>query len=291
MIPKKAVIIALILLLFISGCSKDDIKLPPKIEYHVGTEGLVLDTLENMPPDRVFQNSEFMIGVEIRNKGAYDVYDGTVIIAGLDPKYMSLEKYQESFEIPGKSQSYPEGGYDMRNFKLKNVDFPDGKETYYAPFTIIGDYGYETEAKVDVCIDPEIYSYVKTEGCEVKDISISKGQGAPLAITLVEPAISMTDEDLDYVDVNLGITIENKGDGEVITEPKIERAYLGNKKIECSEIIKEKKDDDRWYVLCTTEMSNIRKAYTTPLIVAFDYRYRTRMDEKVTIKKLHAEKS
>ena len=109
---KKTIILFLVIVvLFSFGCKKSSqLYEPEKIEYHIGTEGLVIVVVKDMPPDIVFENSEFVVGIELENKGAYDVSDGVVAIVGLDPKYTKIEKEQELFTIPGKSPSYPEGG-------------------------------------------------------------------------------------------------------------------------------------------------------------------------------------
>ena len=286
---KKELIFILMILLVIAGCKRaTEIYEPEKIEYHIGTEGLVIDIVKGMPPDTVFEKTEFMVGVELKNKGAYDISNGVVVIAGLDPKYTKIDKEEEFFDMPGKSPGYPEGGYEIMHFKLQNVWFPIGKEEQRIPFTIVADYDYQTEAKVEVCINPDIYSYVKTKetGCEVKDVKISKGQGAPLAITLVEPAISLVSYNLDRLDVRFGIYIENKGKGNVIGDITIKEAKLGNKRIECSKVRKEKliEDSNKWYVSCSTAMEKPGEAYISPLILTFNYEYRTRQNKEVTVK-------
>jgi hypothetical protein len=286
---KKIIILGLIFLFLVTGCQQNNLYEPKKVEYHTGIEGIVIDTAKDMPPDIVFEKSEFIVGVELKNKGAYDVSDGTIAIVGLDPKYMRIEKDQELFSLSGKNPQNPEGGYDIKNFKLKNVWFPTGKEEQRIPFTIIADYDYETKGTVQVCINPNLYSYIKTKetGCEIKDLSISEGQGAPVAITKVDPAISLLSNDFNQLDVRFGIHIENKGDGLIVGDISVEDAVLGTTPIKCSETRKENLEDEetrQWYISCSTEMVKPGQAYLSPLTLTLKYRYRERLNKEVSIK-------
>lgn len=279
--------IILLLIILLAACKTNPLYAPAKIEYHTGTTGLEITTIKNMPPETVFESGEFTVAIELKNKGASDITDGIISIAGLDPKYTTMNKEQELFEIAGKSPAYPEGGYDIQHFKLKNILFPDGKETHRTPFTIVAHYDYQTQATIEVCINADIYSYVKTEGCEVKNIAVSGGQGAPVAVTLVEPSISLISDDLSQVDAAFGIHLENKGKGTVTEMPTVESALLGNKIIECSNIRKESpKEDNKWYVLCSTKMTNLGEAYNSPLQITVSYQYRVRETKQVAVKSL-----
>ena len=44
---------------------------------------MVIDTVKDMPPEIVFENSEFIVGIELKNRGAYDVSNGVVALARL----------------------------------------------------------------------------------------------------------------------------------------------------------------------------------------------------------------
>lgn len=290
---KILLIILVIIVLSILGCNGDFYTPKEDVEFHEGREGIVMNTLSGMPPDVVFEKSEFVVGVELKNKGAYDVTDGVIGIVGLDPKYTAfVDKDQELVNIPGKSAAYPEGGYEAVHFKLKNIWFPTGKEEQRIPFTIIADYDYVTEGKVEICINPQVYSYIKTKEtkCETKKMSISSGQGAPVAITSIEPSLSLVNNG-EQIDLLLGIYIENEGNGNIIGDLVVEDAYLGNARIKCSNarVEGDYKEKNKWYVACSARLTNPREAYISPLVATFKYRYRELLNEEVSIKSLKDE--
>ena len=281
----KKIIILLLLMSFIIGCNNVGIKEPTVVDYHSGTHGLEIDTLLNTPPGVVYENTEFVVGVEIKNKGAHDVSTGVIAITGLDPKYANIDKEQDTFDIVGKSPSYPEGGLEVIYFKIKNIWFPQGKETHRLPFTIVADYDYQTTGKVEVCINPELFDYVKPikEVCEVTEINVGGGQGGPLAITKITPSISLLSQDLNKNEVRFGIEISNEEQGEVIGDLFLEKALLGNKKISCTNIRKQT-DKKKWWLSCSTELEGSGDAYVSPLTITFNYRYRSRLNKEVQVK-------
>lgn len=282
----KKIILIIGIMLIISGCGNEGISDPVAVEYHTGTQGIELSTLSDLPPSTVFEKSEFVVGVQLKNLGASDVTDGVVVITGLDPKYTSIENEQDYFEAKGKSPSFPEGGLDIKYFKLKNIWFPVGKEQQKIPFTVIADYGYKTEAKAEVCINPDLYNYMKSQErlCEVKDVSLSGGQGAPLAVTLVQPSISLSAANLGQLEGRFGINIQNKGNGEVIGDLSIIDAKLGNNEMVCTNVRKEGEENKKWYVSCSIELSSKGESYTSPVTLIFSYRYRTRVNKEVLLR-------
>ena len=269
------------------GCTggQDPSKIPVKIEFNKGTEGLQINLLKGLPPPSILEKSEFEIGIELTNKGSGDIDVGQILIVGLDPKYTAIDKTYAFFSLPGKSFDYPEGGYELVTFRARNVWFPLGRKQLDIPFTIIADYDYETKGSAEVCINPDIYGFVKTEeiGCETKDVSVSGGQGAPLAMTLIEPGISIYPES-QSLRVRFGIYIENKGSGEVLEEIDINRAALGSKRMRCSDLRKE--NDRKWFTSCTITLQQTPVAFISPLSISFSYTYREKIDKKVTIKSI-----
>ena len=120
--------------------------------------------INDLPPDEIWENSDFIIGLELKNKGPFSITEGLILVSGFDPEYITIEENRIQFELQGKSPAYPEGDYKVINIKAKNIYFPQGHDEHPAPFTIKAFYDYQTEATVNVCIDPDIYtpSYLKT---------------------------------------------------------------------------------------------------------------------------------
>jgi hypothetical protein len=284
----KKLIPLIIILLLISGCgTKEKPGEPEKLEIHKGTDGLVMKFLENLPPDEVWKDSEFTIGLELQNKGAYTISGGIIVITGFDPLYINLKQDQASFDLEGKNINYPEGGYKILNLEAKNINFPKGKEEMISSFTARAYYDYETEAPAEVCINPDIYSYVKTEevGCEVKTITLSGGQGAPVAVTRIEELISPI-SDSDNMEVEFKIYIVNKGKGDVVGNVNVKEVELAGRRIKCypTEINLEERGEKA--TICRTSVERTQGAYITPIVTRLSYAYTQKQDKILRIKAL-----
>jgi len=280
----KKIIPLMILLLFVLGCSqRGGGNIPDVVEYHKGTDGLSIEFVENLPPAEVWRSSDFTIGFKLRNKGPYSISDGVLSITGLNPEYITLEEDQLLFDLEARSAAYPEGDYKIVDFKAQNINFPPGSDTYNAAFTAKASYDYETEAIANVCINPHIYSYVNPEpGCEVQPVTLSGGQGGPIAVTKVEERVSPAIA-LDEIDVEFKIFIANKGKGKSIEKTSIEEVTLSNKRIACNLREIELKDKEEKSILCKTTIDKAKGAYIAPLTVRLSYFYTQKLDKSFKI--------
>ncbi|MBW2965552.1 hypothetical protein KY342_00445 [Candidatus Woesearchaeota archaeon] len=282
---RKEILIGMIVLLIIcSGCDlirRDTGKAEPrKVEYHKGTEGLVLSLLKGNPPEKIWKESEFLIGVELRNKGAYDIEEAVIKLHGFNPRYVVPSESEERIGIlHGRSPGYPEGDYFVVEFKETNLFSPPGKEAL--SFTFSAEYDYKTEASAVVCISPELNPLIKTKEkiCEIKEISLSGGQGAPVAVTAVNeiPGYKSGRLNLKFI-----IDIENKGKGEVLGNITVEEVKLSNQIIQCdqSTLNLEKK---KARIKCEIDLDKPEGPYESVLITKLAYRYKTKLDEKIEV--------
>lgn len=277
-------IVAILVLLLSFGCAKITPSEPEKIEYHIGFGGLDMALLKNHPPEEVGAASQFIIGFELRNKGPYPIRDGTIVISGFNPDYIVLDNYQALFSLEGRSLAYPEGDYRIINFKARNIAVPKGSDEYPAAFTARAYYDYQTEATANVCINPDIYSYVKTKevGCEVREVTLPKGQGAPVAVTRIEEMISsLADE--PYIFIEFKIHIANKAKGEVLGNVKVDEVRLVDKKLKCYPETLELKDMEEKAIRCQITLDKTKGAYLTPLTTRLSYSYTQKIDKKFKI--------
>lgn len=281
---KEAVVIIMLGILLISaGCaSLRQGTAVKETDYHTGTDGLVMNLIKNLPPDNIWKGNDFVIGLELRNKGAHDIEDGIVRISGFDPRYIMPAEDEQTIEsLAGKGYGYPEGDYAVINFHAKNIDIPAGAAEYPAAFTIKAEYDYKTEASAVVCVNPNMFKLIKTKDvCEVKTASFSGGQGAPVAITQIEESITPLDRDMR---VEFIIYIANKGDGKVLGNVNIDSVKLSEKNIECN--VKEfkiiGKDENKVY--CPAVVEKGIGARNVPLSVALSYRYESELDKKIKV--------
>ena len=84
----------IILFVFLIGCSglPSGFKLggtspgqvATDVKFRTGTESASITLLQQMPPDPIFILDKFNIGLEIENKGAYTIDQGSVVITGYE---------------------------------------------------------------------------------------------------------------------------------------------------------------------------------------------------------------
>ena len=277
----KLISFTLILILIVGCGNNDENELPDIPDYHSGTEGLSMKFLTNLPPNEIWENSDFIIGLELQNKGPSPIDDGIIVVTGFDPDYIMLNQDESAFELEERGPSYPEGGYKIINIPVRSIAMPEGSDSYSAGFTIRAYYDYQTEATATVCIDPNVYSLVSlNKACEVKEITMSGGQGAPVAITKVEPRISPSDS--SDIESEFKITIQNSGSGEVLGYININEVLLGTERIECNFKKVELKDKKASFI-CKTNIDASRGSYSSPLTARFSYKYTQKLDKNINI--------
>ncbi len=281
----KKILILLItgFIIILAGCKRTTPDLEPElIEYHKGTHALKMNFVENLPPDEITEGSEFIIGLELENKGAFDIENGEISISGYDQSKIQIDDPEKYFNIEGKKPGFPEGGYEIMNFQGKNIDFPKIKEIDPAKLKIIARYDYQTEAGAEVCINPDIYSHIKTKEniCEPKEITLSDGQGAPVAVTKIQQEPVPFE---NKIRIKFNIYLENKGDGNIKDNITIDEVRLANVPIACTKKNIELKEDKK--IECYTEILADAGAYLTSLSIKLDYKYISRISKAVQIKK------
>jgi len=284
---KMILILLLIAAVACAGCKQTTPKLEPEYtDYHKGTDGLVMNFINGLPPDEIIEGSSFVIGVELKNKGAYDIKGCTILLYGFEGgEYLKKENPEIFVDIEGKKPGFPEGGYEIINFNVKNIGIPEIIDVYSAPFTVSANYRYQTEASVDVCINPDVYSYIKTKEtvCEPKDIVLKDGQGAPVAVTKIEERTSPSG---NKIKVDFVIYFANKGNGEVSGNVYAGDARLSNVPISCKPESVELKGKEEKSIVCTAETLFSSGAYLAPLSVKLVYDYKLMIDKKLNIRSL-----
>ncbi|MBW3001752.1 hypothetical protein KY338_01160 [Candidatus Woesearchaeota archaeon] len=301
----KKIIFCLIIALFLTSCGlvqqkKEEIKIPG---VHEGTKGIVLEFLTNSPPAEIYEERVFQILVDVQNKGAADVSNGMLVL-GTEEQQISIESEKDTrFDLDGKSVFNPEGSKDIKEFRAKSKLLITGIESHETAITATACYPYKTEATALVCIDTDLAGMVKTKPCKTQRISMAGGQGAPVAITSVEPKM-MTHEDIEKIQPEFLIKVQNLGAGQALLKEKTYdactgkalgsetwnrvqvRATLSETPLTCKpETVKLSGDTT---VLCVLEqgIEKTKGTYTAPLSIEVEYGYLDRAVKKVNIKKL-----
>ncbi|MBW2993749.1 hypothetical protein KY317_04205 [Candidatus Woesearchaeota archaeon] len=280
---KKLIMFAcLVIVLVSSGCMQRRATGPIEIiDYHKGTSGLVMNFIKGLPPDEIWKENEFVIGLELRNLGAEDIKNSVVRITGFDPDYIEMMEKEKVITLAGKSPGYPEGDYMIMNFHGRNIYFAEGDEEEPVGFTASAEYEYSTYASQVMCINPDTFKISKTtDVCEVKPAVFSGGQGAPVAITQIEEIITPRDDDLK---VEFIIYVSNKGNGEIIGDVFVDSARLSEQELKCNtekfrlDGRKEKK------IHCSAIVKKGVGARKVPLTASLSYKYKIILDKKIRI--------
>ena len=68
-----------------------------------GSEGTVMDFIKSAPPDEVYKDTNFKVGVTLWNKGAIDVNDAVVSLSFLDKYFRIQPDKRTGVALKGKS--------------------------------------------------------------------------------------------------------------------------------------------------------------------------------------------
>jgi len=220
----------LVLLLVLSACQafpvqrKEQVRIP---EVKTGTEGIVIQVLPNAPPTVVFEDSLFNIAVDLKNKGASDVSNGLYVL-GIEEEYFSMTRDQPAgrFAIRGKSIFNPEGEQDRLDFAVQATRLLKKQQSYQAQFIFSTCYQYVTDAVLQMCVDTDLLDKQPQKACKPEKASFTGGQGAPVAITKVEPRM-LPHQSEGRVRPDFVITIKNLGKGQLVSQDRIADACSG----------------------------------------------------------------
>lgn len=298
------------------------------INIYVGTSGLSAEFAKSAPPPKVFEDSSFPILLKIRNGGAYSISKdrqgagdlGVVVSIGREKDYipnlifekdnrlsLGAKDNEAFFYIGGKTQINQKGDEIVVSINAKTGKLDPQSEQKSSTITATLCYPYKTILDTTVCIDPDIAGIRPGKKvCNVKDFTFNSGQGAPIAVTRIEP--QMIPEG-DIIKPQFLVFIENRGKGTPVNIVGYHNACResdfaskstwniahinaytsgpqGQNQLECSpseQSIDQKTGfvrlrDKKTWVRCTftkgvKEIKRTDDAYTSPLRIEVDYGY------------------
>ncbi|MFH0868536.1 MAG: hypothetical protein V1831_04450 [Candidatus Woesearchaeota archaeon] len=313
---KKIIFTVIVSLFLIAGCtggSKEERSITD-VNVRVGTEGLTMVFMQNAPPGSVFENSRFPIAIELKNNGAEDINGGEgKLVFGFEKTYVDGECKEEDCDISiqGKSVFNPIGSKKIVTITANAKTVGPQSETHPSTILATACYPYKTILGSSVCIDTDIYGERKgKKACTVHDLSFSKGQGAPVAITKIEPRMLYADQ--NKVTPQFIIYVENVGNGEVVDSGKVENACssgsllytdfnvlkvvsvsLSGKELDCkvdketnSIRLRDKADMIVCEVKDADDVDRNLDAYTAPLKIELVYGYTFTISKNIVIEKI-----
>jgi len=305
---KRCIVTIILLLIVISvGCKRGpspDAEQGGAKEIYKGTKGLEMRFVKDMPQSKLYDTSDLTILLELENKGTSDLSGSNcrLYLSGFDDKIIrGLDKTKIcSPFLEGKSSLNPEGGYSTQQFSTDLIDLPDYLDSLNQKLLITACYEYQTKASPTICVDPNLYEIGPIErGCTVKDVTLSGGQGAPVAISGVDV------EMIGKNKVAFDIKVSNLGRGTVLSpgtsvftdcpysvDPKdynivkYDVDMSGGSVIRCTPEIegaqKTRLVNNNGIIHCAFEISS-DTAYTTPLRITLDYNYMDSISKNIEI--------
>lgn len=219
---KKYLLLGLLLLL--TACSSGGSYTPDQ-NYFEGYDSLNVEFIDQAPPREVYEGTEFDLQLLISNEGAFSLIDNYSAELGISYDSAIIEDITNQqppgeyidrnvIHLNGKSYYFPEGEsnyFPVARFAAQPI--PGNFETTDTTINLNFCYPYKTYFSGMVCIDTDPEGTdLRKKICKSEDVSVSGGQGAPLAITAVEV---QTIPKGAYIQPLFIIHIENMGDGGV----------------------------------------------------------------------------
>jgi hypothetical protein len=222
-----------------------------------------------------------------------------------------------SFSLEGKKFTNPTGNEEFVSIDVKSRGIEAQSETHTSVILATACYKYKTEFGGNVCVDTDIFNLRPIKKvCQIKDLTFTAGQGAPVAVTKVETQI-LPDETSNNIRPQFLIHVENKGNGEVVHKQrygqvcsKFDRvegeelyedfnvvfvnAFLSEKQLDCSLAdegdegrvkLKDKKAVARCVLSQENAIDSNKDAYISTLRVELDYGYTETISAQTTIEK------
>jgi len=296
------------LTLFVSGCTSS-YGGGSLFNAHSGTQALKATFMENSPPDSVYENDTFYVGVMLDNYGATKITDGILVI-GADEfsSKMIPGKSRETFSIDGRDTTRSfRGGREIKLFELKAPPISP-KTEQEATINMKTCYSYTTTAQQSVCLDTVLDTYDSGKrACTMKEKISLGSQGAPVVVKEIDVArIFSSTKKVRFM---FTIRVSNEGDGFVVrssdfakfcsndafadnAQPSFGRAVvsatLGFDALDCGKknyVDLSQNDED--YVVCKSkEMDVTDNSYATSLKINVRYGYVQIQSKDITILRL-----
>lgn len=294
---KAIILLSLLTLLVLASCgapavSKDQQSFVQ--EFRRGSEGLALRFTQNLPPYKMFSGEDLAAVLEVENRGTYTIGGpgDRIYLTGFDPGIIAgISPAGEQLPLlEGRTQFIQQGGFDVVSFRAQTRVLQD---RYPVRLLATACYGYETVATANVCIDPDPYSpTIRQRVCVPQNVALGSGQGAPVAVNMIEM-------DASPGRTRFKIHITNVGGGEVFRSGGLmlnkcappgafEFDEIGY--VEVADVIVSgasvrgscrpldrghmRLTNNRGVVYCEFDLPRGNSAYVTPMTVVLRYGYR-----------------
>jgi hypothetical protein len=281
----------LVLILLVSACT--DSGSSSSTKWRTGTDGIVMNFVDNSPPSQVIGAQQVHVIVEYYNRGAHELTDARFYLTGYDPNILGFSQTgSPRLPLPGKSIYNPQGSYMDAISWTATVNSPQRVDSFVQDLTVTACYKYQTIASPEICVDPQKFDYTAATKCGFTVRNLGSSQGGPVAVTDVKQKSTNNR-------ILLEITIENKGRGTPFTGQtdrchtalqysNINTVYVqsvslgGNRNFHCLPGNQVRLNNGRGFVVCETPMPG-GTYFVSPLVITLDYGYRQSMSRSLTV--------
>ena len=298
---KTILILTLIALVFVMGCSTNNTKNQPTVEntFMGGSQGVIasFNTMgtDMNGMDTVWNGTNFDVSVEVKNKGEYTIPKGDlkVTIQGVDTNLFHLLNPEKtnSVDLEKISQYNKMGGDEIIDFGNARLDSIVGN-SYTANFFASVVYKYQTVITVpNVCFKE---NYQDQSICNIEGQKEAYASGAPITLTQV------TEEPSGKGIIMVKFDVENVGGGQVTLpnstfnsnydQLNFKLVNRNDNKITftCTSSGSPTSlrfgSDKKGTIICKSSRMPVGTLYTKQLTMELDYKYKQLIQKTVQIK-------
>lgn len=297
----------LVMVFFISACIPGGVPVIKIEDIRKGTMAVAVEFIENSPRAEVYQKSNVPITIQLSNKGAFDIVRGSYSMKFFPGSMMLFkergpgEPVGGNFEkLLGKSSANIGGGEGFIYETAESLELPSS--TPLTEKLILNlCYPYRTIASAtEVCIDTTLGEALGGATiCTPRKVSLSGGQGGPIALDSVE--IEMEPMGDDMVKPHVKLSISKSGEASIVhsedatffcegrSDFRINdvtlSAKLGVRDLDCGSV---RLSEDKATVRCTLErgLEKERGVYETVVEVTMNYGVNEIIRKDILIKQI-----
>jgi hypothetical protein len=269
-----------------------------------GTQGVQIQLLNNLPPNTVYDQTELVALVEVKNKGNYDLgpqecfvqitgFDTNIIHGGMNIPQSCAEGVNI---LEGKTLYNSEGTFNQLEFSSSSIRLPEGVFEYSPTLNFLTCYNYHTRANPAICVDPLFYQVTaQQKTCTPSNVALGGGQGAPVGVSSI--GVDMVGNKAVFE-----INVANQGNGRVIS-PYADIRNCGQASLHYTDLDKifytvdlsggslvNCKPSDgavrlvngKGKIVCSFNIPGT-SAYETPLMIDLDYGYVQSQSKRISI--------
>lgn len=290
---KTFIVLLAVLCILLAGCTGGSRE---NSNWKTGTQGVVVQFGQNSPPAEMYEDEDYSLVLEVRNKGSYptdqeDSLPVDLYFSGFEPNVVDLGD-RASVDVEGsKSQFNPDGGvaYHEEEFGVDEL----GEEIDSLPqdIRVTYVYEYETFAPLDVCVDPNP-TRNDDDTCTPGAVGGTGGQAAPVGVASVQQE-SLKNK------VRFTMRISNLGGGDILRDDRyvfnvpeneknvveVDEVLLGGEDMDCTPERDLRLNGGAGVLSCTYDgLDEELPAYKTTLSVRLHYWYKDSVSKSTVIK-------